>query len=157
MGSWPVLPLLASIRLLASGGDVAGPRFAFIVLPLAQAVICWRLVEAFQHIPQRYRFQEPGRVWLLMVPLFNIFWNFKVLPPLAESFQLYYYSRGIADVEDCGERLARWYCWLGVTWLIPCLNFLTGLASLVVVILFLIEADKLTKRIMATAKSAARP
>jgi len=149
MVSLPICPLLAFTGPLASGGEVAGPFVVFIVLPVAQAIICWQLVIAFESIPQRYRFQEPAHVWLLMVPLFNIYWNFKVLPALAESFQLYFYAHGIADVEDCGERLARWYCYLGITWLIPCLDFATGLASLVLVTLFLAEADKLKKRILA--------
>jgi hypothetical protein len=149
MDAWPVPPLLAFTLPLATSGG-AGPCFAFIVLPLAQAIICWQLINAFQQIPERYRFQEPGRVWLLMVPLFNIYWNFKVFPALAESFQLYFYSRGISDVEDCGERLARWYCYLGLTWVIPCFDFATGLASLVVVILLLSEADRLKKRVLAT-------
>jgi len=145
----PAPPMLASTLLLA-GGEMAGPCLLFIVLPAIQAMICWYLVEAFRYIPERYRFQEPNRVWLLMVPFFNLYWNFKVLPALAESFQVFFYSRGIADVDDCGERYARWYCYLAITWLIPCVNFVTGIASLVLVILFLIEADKLKKRILAT-------
>ncbi len=141
--------LLASTLLLASGGEVAGPCIVFVVLPAIQAIICWQLADAFHCIPPRYRFQEPNMVWLLMVPLFNLYWNFKVVPVLAESFQLYFYSRGIADVEDCGERFARWYCYLALTWVIPCVNFVTGIAGLVVVIRFLIEADRLKKRILA--------
>ncbi len=87
--------------------------------------------------------------WLLMVPFFNLYWNFKVFPALAESFQIAFYSHGFADVEDCGERLARWYCGLSLCWIVPGLNFLTGLAALVVLILFLIEADRLKKRLLA--------
>jgi hypothetical protein len=150
MHSLPVTELLATAWLLAAGGDIAGPCLMFVVAPLVQAFICWQLADAFRHIPERYRFQEPNMVWLLMVPLFNFYWNFKVFPALAESYQVYFYSRGIADVDDCGERLARWYCYLFPTLIIPCLN---AIAVLVLLILFLIEVDKLKKRIPATERA----
>lgn len=140
--------LLAAALPLASS-DFAGPCLAFVVLPIAQAIVCWLLLDAFEHIPERYRLQEPAMVWLLMVPLFNLYWNFKVFPALAESFQAYFYSHGIADVADCGERLARWYCFLALIFFIPCFNLI---AALVVLIMFLIEADKLKKRIAAGAR-----
>ena len=132
--------------LVLASGDVASVCFVFVVLPAISGIICWLLADAFQRIPERYRFLDPNLVWLLMVPLFNLYWNFKVLPALAESFQACFYSHGVADVEDCGERLARWYCYLALTCLIPCVNFLTAPAALVVLILFLVEADKLKKR-----------
>ena len=86
----PVLApsLLAATELLASV-DFAGPCVVWVVLPLVQAIICWLLFDAFVRIPERYRLQEPNMVWLLMVPLFNLYWNFKVYPALAESFQAY--------------------------------------------------------------------
>ena len=149
--------LLAAAPLLARNdvrADIAGPCLMFVVLPVLQAIVCWLLVDAFEHIPPRYRLQEPNMVWLLMVPLFNIYWNFKVFPAIAESYQVYFYSRGIADVDDCGERLARWYCGLGLTWIIPCVDFVTGIASAVVVIKFLIEADRLKYRVLALEQAA---
>jgi hypothetical protein len=150
----PLIPTaLASVLLLADGVEVVGPCLLFVVAPIVQAVICWKLVGAFDSIPPHYRFQEPGHVWLLMVPLFNLYWNFRVFPALAESFQVYFYSRGIADVEDCGERLARWYCYLAPTFIIPCLNLATGIAGLVVLILFLVEAGQLKNQIIATERA----
>lgn len=139
--------LLAATELLART-DFTGSCVFWVVLPVVQAIICWLLLDAFERIPERYRLQEPNMVWLLMVPLFNLYWNFKVYPALAESFQAYFYSHGVADVGDCGERYARWFCILAVTFFIPCFNLI---AALVFLVLFLIEADKLKKRIQANA------
>ena len=137
---------LATATLTLGSGDFAGPCLMFLVLPIAQAIVCWLLMNAFEEIPKRHRLQEPEMVWLLMVPLFNFYWNFKVCPALAESFQAYFYSHGVADVDDCGERWARWYCFLAPTFIIPCFNLVAGLIFLV---LFLIEVDKLKKRVLA--------
>jgi hypothetical protein len=110
-------------------------------------VVCWLIADALRRIPERYRFQEPKMVWLLLIPLFNLYWNFRVLPSLAESFQVCFYSHGVGDVEDCGESLARAYCWLALCAIIPCLGFLSLAAALVVLVLFLIQIDRLKKRI----------
>jgi hypothetical protein len=128
----------------ANGGAVA---LLFTFSLTLHIVICWFLADALRRIPERYRFQEPRLVWLLLIPIFNLWWNFKVYPAIAESFQVVFYSRGIADVDDCGEGLARAYCWLSLSTLIPCVNFLTVPASLVVAILFLIQTDRLKTRL----------
>ena len=135
--------------LLASGDGAAGAVLLLVVMPIVQAIICWLAADALRHVPRRYRFQEPEMVWLLMVPLFNLYWNFKVFPALAESFQIAFYSHGIADVEDCGERLAHWYCICCAVGWIPCFFGLPWLIGLLLVILLLIEADKLKKRLAA--------
>jgi hypothetical protein len=143
---------LAGVPLLASGNvsaDLGGGCCVFVIMPAVQAIICWLTADAYKHIPQRYRFLEPNMTWLLMVPLFNLYWNFKVFLGLAESFQAYFYSHGIAEVEDCGERLARWYC---ICCLLSCALCFLGvpwIASLILLILFLIKADELKKRIAA--------
>lgn len=145
-----VLAQAGLTMLLADAGDVVGVIFAFIVLPIAQAIVCWLTADALRQIPERCRLLEPELVWLLLIPIFNLYWNFRVFPAVAESFQLTFYSRGIADVEDCGERLARWYCGLSLCWVLPCINFFTGIAALVVIIMFLSEVDSLKRRLSAT-------
>lgn len=119
----------------------------FPAMLVVHIVVCWFVADGLRHIPERYRLQEPKLVWLLLIPLFRQYWNFKVFPALAESLQACFYSHGIADVEDCGESLARAYCWLSLFALIPCLGFLPLTAALVVLVLFLIQVDRLKKQI----------
>lgn len=133
--------------LLASDPGVAGACCMFVVGPAVQAIICWHVARGFETLPPKYRLQDPNMAWLLLVPLFNLYWNFKIFPELAESFQAYFYSRGVAEVDDCGENLTRWYCWLAVVGLIPCFIGLPFLAALVFVILFLIKVEELKKRL----------
>ena len=120
----------------------------FIIVGLAiQAAICWFLSNCFKRIPPQFRKQEPGQVWLLMIPCFNLVWNFFVYPSLARSFQAYFRAQGRTDVGDCGDGLATAVCILNLTATIPYLNALTGPATLVVMIIFLVKANDLKNQI----------
>ena len=129
--------------------DPIGTAWLFLGSPFVQIAICWFAADALRHVPAQQRFLKPGRAWLLMIPLFQLYWNFKVFSAIVESFQLHFYSRGIADVEDCGESLARAYCWLSVCALIPCANLALIPVSFVVVVVFFVEIDKLKKRALS--------
>ncbi|UCG16339.1 MAG: hypothetical protein JSV19_13695 [Phycisphaerales bacterium] len=123
-----------------------------------QAAICWFVSNCFQSVPQEYRQQSPGMVWLLMIPLFNVVWNFFVYPKLAQSFKAYFDANGVQDVGDCGGQLAMGFCicvaGAVVLGFLPVLGFLSplaALASVVLLILVLVKANDLKKRIPAGA------
>ncbi len=137
----------AGCAMTLGSGDVTTFAPLFPVMLAVHAVACWFAADALRQIPERYRFREPKVVWLLLIPLFRQYWNFKIYPEIAESFQVFFYSRGIADVDDCGESLARVYCWLSLCSLIPCAGLLAVPPALVVLVLFLIQADKLKRRV----------
>ncbi len=128
--------------------NVGGPCLLLVVAPIIQAVICYYAVRALEAVPPESRLREPKHVWLLMVPIFNIVWNFFVFPRISESFQHYFYSRGVAKVGDCGEKLAWWYCGLCVAFVAPCINLAAMIAAAVVIILYLQRVDELRLRIL---------
>jgi len=141
--------------------EVLGPLAVMLVagaLVLAMIVItvliCLFLVSCFKRIPEEHRRQEPNMVWLLLIPCFNVVWNFFVYPKLAESYQSYFASIGRPDVGDCGAKLAMTYCVLVVvttciSW-IPFVSLLScplGIVILVLWILFLVKANNLKSQI----------
>lgn len=130
--------------LILGSGPPGVACAAMVILPVAQALICWFTQSALLAIPEKYRFQKPEHVWLLMVPFFNIVYNFWVFPRTAESFQAYFYSHGIADVEDCGERRAWGYCISMCFVFVPCIG---QILPAIFIILFLIQANELKERI----------
>ncbi len=151
------LAQLASLLPITLGGvdwNVGGPCFFFVVMPVLKAIVCWQVIVSLESIPAQYRLLEPKKTWLLMVPFFALYWNFKVFPALAESFQACFYSHGVADVEDCGERLAKWYCGLSLSWILICFMPVTFPAAMVVMILFLIKTSELAKRLPGEAVRA---
>ena len=115
------------------------------VIVLAIAILLLYLVySCYQRIPPQHRQMEPWQVWLLLIPLFNIVWNFFVYPRLAKSYQSYFAEQGRTDVGDCGEQLGLWYAISAavgtVAGWIPCVGGIIGIACLVLWIVFIVKA-----------------
>ena len=51
----------------------------------AQAMICALLHESVASLPRENRRISPAAVWFLMIPGFNLLWNFIVLPRVAAA------------------------------------------------------------------------
>lgn len=49
--------------------------------------ICRHLESCYRTIPQELRMFRPGLVWLLVIPWFNVLWNFIVFPLLFKTYQ----------------------------------------------------------------------
>ena len=114
-------------------------------------VLIFLLYTDFTRVPPGFRKLEPGLVWLLLIPCFNLVWNFFVFPRVSESFKAYFDSVGDASVGNCGRDLGLGYAACTAASLIPFVGCLTGIASLVLFILYLIKANKLKNRIPITA------
>jgi hypothetical protein len=135
-----------------------------------QALVCYYLSEALKRLPPEYRRQEPGMVWLLMIPLFSIVWNFFVYPKISESYQAYFaaqagMAQGIQPMPglnpglnysnpqilgvngDCGHGLGLAFCILVCCGFVPYLNMCTGIAALVVWIIYLVKISGLKAQV----------
>ncbi len=124
--------------------------------------VCWLLQGWIARIPKEHRKVEPGQVWLLLIPLFNLYWNFRVFPPAAESFDSYFKSRN--ETVESPLQLAKLFCWVSVACLaafIPCLGMIVGpiagLGSLVLLIVVLVKFSSLKDKIGAAPGAAAPP
>jgi len=120
------------------------------------AVICFVLQGCFSRIPPEHRQMQPGLVWLLLIPCFNLGWNFFVFLKLADSFKSYFDSQGVTDVGDCGKGLGLAYSIAAVasfvvSFVFACLSPVAGIAALVLLILVLVKAVGLKNRIPAAA------
>ena len=94
------------------------------------------------------RVTEPCHmVWLLLIPCFNFVWNFFVFLKLSDSFKSYFDSQGVTDVGDCNRTLALAYCIATVLCIVPCLNYIAGPTSLVLLIITLVKYNDLKNRI----------
>jgi hypothetical protein len=118
----------------------------FVAL-LISAVVCYLLYITQKAVPPEHRKIEPGMVWLLMIPLFNLVWNFFVFLRIPDSFQSYFYSRGRTDVGDAGKNLGLWYSICSLLVWIPCLGNIAGIAALVLLIMFLVRVMGYRKQV----------
>ena len=120
---------------------------ALVVSLAIQAIICYLLMNCFKAIPSEFRLMEPGMVWLLLIPCFNLVWIFFVFPRLSKSFKTCFDSVQDTTVGDCGAALGLTYAILCVVSIIPYLGCLTGVAALVVLIIYLVKVTGLKNRI----------
>ncbi len=131
---------------------------AFLIVLLANfainIVICALLHTSVGRVPQQYRVIEPGLVWLLLIPLFQVIWNFFVHVRVSRSFQNYFQATGDTTVGDCGESIGRWYAICVACTFVPCANYIAGPAALVLLIIFLVKVWDLRSRIGTTAPPA---
>lgn len=125
---------------------------SFAVWLVIQAIVCWLLMNCFTAVPSEHRKMEPGRVWLLMIPLFNLVWNFFVYPGLADSYRATFDKRPDANVAgDCGRTLGLALSVCSAVSVIPCIGMFTGLAALVLLIIYLVKAHDLRRRVLDSA------
>ncbi len=119
---------------------IIGAALVGLVVGIAIAVVIALLVSGpLKRIPPEYREIEPGKVWLLLIPLFNLIWNFFVFPKVSRSFQKYFAAQGKAEHGDCGEKVGLWYAICGACCMIPCVNYIAGPAGLVLLIIYLVK------------------
>jgi hypothetical protein len=114
-----------------------------------QAILCWLTMNCFKALPPEHRKMEPAQVWLLMIPLFNLVWNFFVFPRLSDSFRSYFDGKpdeGVTD--DCGRKLGMAYAICAAASVIPCVGFVAWPAALVIVVVFLVKANELRARVL---------
>ena len=130
------------------GGVILGSILIGLAIGLAiSIVICLILVGCFKRIPPEHRQMEPGMVWLLMIPCFNLIWNFFVFPKLSQSFKGYFDAVDDTTVGDCGASLGMAYAIVSACCVIPYAGCLTAVASIVLLIVCLVKATGLKNRI----------
>lgn len=132
-------------------GLLAGIMFIVLIVCVVilaiYVAVCYLTFICFQRIPPQHRQMEPWQAWLLLIPLFNVVWNFFVFPKLAKSYQSYFAEQGRTDVGDCGEKIGLWFAICYAVCVIPCVNYVAGPAALVLLIIFLVKALNLKGQI----------
>ncbi|HWB07880.1 MAG TPA: hypothetical protein VG826_01460 [Pirellulales bacterium] len=119
-----------------------------VVIGLAITIVIAVLISScYARIPQQYREMEPGMVYLMLIPCFNLVWIFFVTLRLSQSFQKYFADIGRSDVGDCGYQLGLWCSICTVVSVIPCVNYVAGPAALVLLILYLVKVIGLKNQI----------
>lgn len=144
-------PTQPAVDAAAAGAIFIGALIGLVFFLAILALICFLVIKNYNAIPAEHRKMEPGKVWLMMIPLFNLYWAFPVFLGLADSYKSYFSSVGDESVGDCGRQLNLWYCITFCASFVPCLNYIAGPASLVLLIIVLVKAFDLKKKVEAAA------
>lgn len=99
------------------------------------------------------RRMPPNNVWLLLIPLFNIIYQFIVVNSIAESLEGEFKQRNIPVEPSPGRSLGMAWCILGLCGVIPFIGALAGLAALICWILYWVKIAGLTKQLTPAMSS----
>ena len=96
------------------------------------------------------RKMEPGLVWLSLIPLFGLVWQFIIVDRMAGSLQAEFAKRGVA-IEEArpGNSIGLAYCILFCCSLIPFLGYITSIAGLICWIIYWIKINDYKNRLLA--------
>jgi hypothetical protein len=94
------------------------------------------LQKALNRCSPESRAMQPGMVWLMLIPLFNLVWQFFVVINIAKSLGAEFRKRGIAVEPEPGKTMGMVMCILFCCGIIPILGVLCSLAGLVFWIIY---------------------
>src|SRR5690554_5728481 len=89
-------------------------------------------------IASENRFFRPSQAWLLVIPFFNIYWNFIVARNLSNSLNNEFYDRKIAEEARPGLATGLSYAWMFLLSHIPFPQFIL-MAFMILSIIYFIQ------------------
>ena len=122
---------------------------SLITFFLVQGLVCYLMAAAIKVLPEEHLQITTGKIWLQMIPCFNIVWAFIVVQGISGSFRSYFLSRGQTQYGDCHNQLGLYYCIALCCNFVPYLNMISGLASIVLLIVYLIQIHQLKATVAA--------
>jgi len=160
-----MLTILAQQQQQPSADEIAAIMATFFIVLMffllitlgINILICVLLYMCQSRIPQEHRSLEPGLIFLLLIPLFNVIWNYFVFQRIPDSFRRFFAAHGVTDVGDCGRGVGLWFAICVTASIIPCVNYLAGPAALVLLIIFLIKAFELKARVQSMVAAPGGP
>ena len=127
--------------------DAAGAGFLMMFLTIVlvavgigiaiQIFYCLTLSKALKEVHPELRELEPGQVWLLFIPFFNLYWLFVVASKVPNSLKAEFRDRGMGKSgDDYGANIGKWYCICTIASIIPFVGSFIGLAGFILWIMF---------------------
>lgn len=114
--------------------------FAVLLLPFI--FYCLTLQKALNRCSPESRAMNPGMVWLMLIPLFNMVWQFFVVLNMAKSLAAEFQKRGMAEEANPGQTLGLVMC-IG--------NIICGPVGLICWILYWVKIAGYSSKLAAPA------
>lgn len=146
----PELPPEAAAAVAAGFGIVAIVCLVAFLLPFIFYLISMQ--KALSRVAPDRRTMTPGLVWLMLIPLFGLVWQFFVVVNVCKSLKKEFEARGIAASGDSyGWPIGLTMCILFCCGIIPFLGILASLAGLVLWIIWWVKVAGYSGRIATPA------
>ncbi|HAW97419.1 MAG TPA: hypothetical protein DCX67_02700 [Opitutae bacterium] len=119
------------------------------------ALLAYFVSNWLNEVPEEDRAMTPGQVWLLLIPIFSLYWQFRVyMLDVPQSFKNYFDRRGNQAVGDCGKNMGMWLCICTFGSMIPLLGSLVGIVGLVLLVLWMVKIHELKNKIIADLRQS---
>jgi hypothetical protein len=111
--------------------------FGLLIALVPVILFLLTLQNTLNEVSPENRYLPPGQVWLMLIPLFGIVWQFIVVNRIADSLKAEFAKRNILIMEDRpGSAIGITYCILNCCSVIPFLGVLAGIGGLVCWIIY---------------------
>jgi hypothetical protein len=121
----------------------------FAVMLAVSIFVSWMLYRANEALPVQHRKSESWQAFLLLIPLFNLIWNFVMLARVSSGMQSFFQAKNDESVGDCGANLGLWYSISCLVACVPYVGCLGALAAVVLLIMYLMKINNLRTRVLA--------
>jgi len=92
---------------------------------------------------------SPGSTWYLLIPFFNLIWPFFLYPHISESLEREFRQRNLPIEPQPAKSLGLALAIVQVCCLVPFLNFLAGVGTLVCFILYWVKISGYSNQLVA--------
>lgn len=136
--------------LMNDDGALAIFLVIMLVVLIVAIIYLLRLQKAVEAIAPESRKMSPGQVWLMLIPLFNIVWQFIMVHRIADSFKAEFQRLQVPYKEErptYGVGIAM--CILGVCGNIPVLGVFASLAGFICWIVYWVKVEECHKLVIA--------
>ena len=128
-----------------SESAAVGVIFFVVILAIAIGLIpiifyLLTLQNTLKEVSPENQKMPPGQVWLILIPLFGLGWQFVVVNRIADSLKAEFAKRNISVDEDRpGYSIGLTYCILYCCGIIPFLGILASIGGLVCWIIYWVK------------------
>lgn len=106
------------------------------------------LQSTLNEVSIKNRRMQPGQVWLSLIPLFGLVWQFIMVSRIADSLRAEFDERQIQIAElRPGYSVGLAYCVLFTCSIIPVLGFLTSIAGLICWIIYWVKTSDFRQKL----------
>jgi len=105
--------------------------------------------KALERCAPESRTMSPGEVWLMLIPLFNVVWQFIMVLRVSSSLANEFCRRNLPIEAEPGQALGLACCILIVISIIPVIGFLSGIAALVCWIMYWVKIADYSSQLAA--------
>jgi hypothetical protein len=134
----------AGAELLFIAG-IAGTILLVGLLPTIFFLVS--LQKALGRCQPHNRLMQPGLVWLMLIPVFNLAWQFFVVVNIAGSLEKEFTERGMATEPEPGKPVGFAMCILNLCSLIPYLGVLAGIGAFVCWIIYWVKVAEYSQKL----------